>query len=379
MRLTYRPVTKPTHLRRAQMVGAAVAVVMVAGGPATARLTRAAAPSPSATSAASAATDGWSQLLPTTAPLPRDSAEVGYDTGTRTVVISGGEAGCGPLGREVYRDTWTWDGKAWKEVATNAPPVFGVPAAYDGATQTFDVLWFPGCADLPEMSEWDGQAWTGTQTADTQPEPDTDGVMAYDPSTQTLILWSPTAGSDPNSTSTPPEQSTTWSWDGTTWDQLAPSVSPPPSVGDTQDVQMVYDQATSQLLLYGDHSQAMWAWNGNQWSELSGSGGPSPRVGSSTVYDAALGEALLFGGDTVTAGSPASANQAETYSLGAPLNDLWAWNGSAWQQLHPATSPPARFDAQMAYDPASGQVVLFGGAVNETADVADTWVYGSAS
>ena len=358
------------------MVGAAVAVVMAAGGPATALLTRAAAPSPSA---ATAATDGWSQLLPTTAPLPRDSAEVGYDTSTRTLVISGGEAGCGPVGREVYRDTWTWDGKAWKEVATDAPPVFGVPAAYDGATQTFDVLWFPGCADSPEMSEWNGQAWAGTQTADTQSEPDTDGVMAYDPSTQTLVLWSPTAGSDPNSTSTPPEQSTTWSWDGTTWSQLSPSVSPPPTVGATQDVQMVYDQASSQILLYGDYSQAMWAWNGSQWSELSGSGGPSPRAGSSTVYDAALGEALLFGGDAVTAGSSASANPAATYTLGAPLNDLWAWNGSAWQQLHPAKSPPARFDAQMAYDAASGQVVLFGGAVNDTADVADTWVYGSAS
>jgi hypothetical protein len=142
---------------------------------------------------------------------------------------------------------------------------------------------------------------------------------------------------------------------------------------------MVYDPATSQILLYGDHSQAMWAWNGSQWSELSGSGGPSPRVGSSMVYDSALSEALLFGGDTATAYTTASASQAETYTLGAPLNDLWAWNGSAWQQLHPATSPPARFYAQMAYDGADGQVVLLGGAVNDTADIADTWVYGPRS
>jgi type II secretory pathway component GspD/PulD (secretin) len=129
MRLTYRPVTKPKDLRpmgtrgrldpgdqtgvtasaraprlsarRTHLIGAAVAVVMVAGGPATALLTSAAAPSPSVTPTASAATDDWSQLLPTTAPLPRDSAEVAYDTSTSTVVISGGEAGCSPLGREV--------------------------------------------------------------------------------------------------------------------------------------------------------------------------------------------------------------------------------------------------------------------------------------
>ena len=407
MRLTYRPVSAPKDLRpggtgvhldpggqtavtasargprlrarRTHLIGAAVAVVMAAGGPATALLTSAAAPSPSVTPAASAASDLWSQLHPATAPLPRDSAAVAYDPSNHTVVVSAGESGCGGLGREVYTDTWTWNGSAWTQVSTQAPPTVGVPNAYDAATGTFDALWFPGCADSPEMSEWNGQTWAGAQTADTQPEPDTDGVMAYDPSSQTLILWSPTAGSDPNSTSAPPYQSSTWNWDGTTWSLLSPSISPPPSVGDSQDVQMVYDPATSQILLYGDHSQAMWAWNGSQWSELSGSGGPSPRVGSSMVYDSALSEALLFGGDTATAYTTASASQAETYTLGAPLNDLWAWNGSAWQQLHPATSPPARFYAQMAYDGADGQVVLLGGAVNDTADIADTWVYGPRS
>jgi hypothetical protein len=381
MRLTGRPVIA----RRTGLTVAAVAIVIVAGGAATARLTSAAASSPSATPAAGAATDDWSQLLPTTAPLPRDSAEVAYDTSTSTVVMSGGEASCGPLGREVYQDTWTWDGKAWKEVATNAPPVFGMPAAYDGATQTFDVLWYPGCADGPTTSEWNGQSWGGgggQQTAQTAQTafPDNDGAMAYDASTQTIILWSPSPPfqQSPTSTTTP-SGSTTWSWDGTTWNELSLSISPPPSVGDSRDVQMVYDTATSQVLLYGDHSQAMWAWNGSKWSELSGSGAPSPRVGASMVYDSALGEALLFGGDTASGYRPASASQGETYVLGPPLNDLWAWNGSGWQQLHPATSPPARFYAQMAFDGADGQVVLFGGAVNDTADIADTWVYGPAS
>jgi hypothetical protein len=356
----------------------AAAVLFAAGAPTTVARTSAAA---SSTTAA----DDWSQLTPTTAPLPRDSAEVAYDTSTSTVVMSGGEASCGPLGREVYQDTWTWDGKAWKEVATNAPPVFGVPAAYDGATRTFDVLWYPGCADGPATSEWNGVSWgggVGGQTAQQQQTawPGEDGAMAYDPATETLVLWSPSPPFDPNETSAPPSESTTWSWDGSTWNLLSTSVAPPPSLGESKDVQMVYDSATSLILLYGDHSQAIWAWNGSDWSELYGTGaGPSPRVGSSMVYDSALGEALLFGGDTVTGYSPASASQAETYTLGAPLNDLWAWNGTAWLQLHPATSPPARFYAQMAFDASSGQVVLFGGSVNPVADIADTWVYGPAS
>jgi hypothetical protein len=358
--------------RRGVLLLAAAAIAPLAGGPPSLRLTG--TPTPSAVVAA-----GWSELQPATAPLPRDSAAIAYDAATQTVVVSSGETGCAGIDREVYTDTWTWNGSRWVQVSTDAPPAFGVPNAYDGATGTVDVLWFPGCADSPEMSEWNGQSWTGTQTPDTQGEPDTDGAMAYDASTQSLVLWSPTAGDDLSPAPSSPDSST-WRWNGSTWAPLSPAISPPPSIGDSQDVQMVYDQATGRILLYGDHTQAMWSWDGTNWTQLATGGGPSPRVGSSMVYDPALNETLLFGGNAVSDFEPAQANNGRAgYTLGAPLNDLWAWNGSSWQQLHPATSPPARFFSQMAYDPASGQVVLFGGAVNDIADVADTWVYGPAS
>src|SRR5215469_2060068 len=43
------------------------------------------------------------------------------------------------------------------------------------------------------------------------------------------------------------------------------------------------------------------------------------------------------------------------------LSDTWVWDGSTWTQQHPATHPPARRGASMAYDAATGNVVLFGG------------------
>ena len=46
---------------------------------------------------------------------------------------------------------------------------------------------------------------------------------------------------------------------------------------------------------------------------------------------------------------------------GGFLDDTWTWNGSTWTQMTPATSPPARDSASMAYDPGTGQLVLFGG------------------
>ena len=44
-----------------------------------------------------------------------------------------------------------------------------------------------------------------------------------------------------------------------------------------------------------------------------------------------------------------------------PLGDTWTWDGHAWTHEHPATAPPARFGGLMAYDPQSRSVLLIGG------------------
>ena len=44
-----------------------------------------------------------------------------------------------------------------------------------------------------------------------------------------------------------------------------------------------------------------------------------------------------------------------------------------WTQLSPATSPPARYSASMAYDPATGNMVLFGGIGSSGNTLSDTW------
>jgi hypothetical protein len=44
------------------------------------------------------------------------------------------------------------------------------------------------------------------------------------------------------------------------------------------------------------------------------------------------------------------------------LNDTWNWNGTTWTELFPATSPSVRDGTTMAFDQATGQLILFGGA-----------------
>lgn len=46
-----------------------------------------------------------------------------------------------------------------------------------------------------------------------------------------------------------------------------------------------------------------------------------------------------------------------------------------WTQQAPSASPPARFGEGMAYDPATGNVVLFGGLGNHGFD-GGTWTWG---
>ena len=55
-----------------------------------------------------------------------------------------------------------------------------------------------------------------------------------------------------------------------------------------------------------------------------------------------------------------------------PLNDTWSWNGQTWTELHPATSPPARYNASLTYDPQTQSDLLFSG-MGTSGTLNDTW------
>jgi hypothetical protein len=58
---------------------------------------------------------------------------------------------------------------------------------------------------------------------------------------------------------------------------------------------------------------------------------------------------------------------------GNELGDTWAWTGTDWEQLAPTNQPPARFGATMAYDPAGERLILFGGTNGGLLN--DTWAW----
>jgi len=185
--------------------------------------------------------------------------------------------------------------------------------------------------------------------------------MAYDPATGNMVLFGGIDGSDS-------VLNDTWTWNGTTWTEVFPATSPPARIS----ASMAYDPATGNMVLFGgagtsgDINDDTWTWNGSIWTQQHPATSPPARFTASMAYDPATGNMVLFGGldgsDSV-------------------LNDTWTWNGTTWTEVFPATSPPARFTASMAYDPATGNIVLFGGLGSFGSDSAltDTWTWNGST
>jgi hypothetical protein len=63
-----------------------------------------------------------------------------------------------------------------------------------------------------------------------------------------------------------------------------------------------------------------------------------------------------------------------TGGSGTMLSDTWIWDGSTWSEQFPIASPPARYGASLVYDASTGNLVLFGG-ISADGDLSDTWTW----
>ena len=180
-----------------------------------------------------------------------------------------------------------------------------------------------------------------------------------------------------------------------------------------------YDPAEHEIVMFGGSSApgsgsvygGTWTWNGRAgaWAEQHPARSPSPRTGAAMVWDPATRQLLLFGGSQLagTAGgfldgtwtwdgqtwrrlhpadSPSARHNADMFYDGAMhevilfggyngayLRDTWAWNGQTWRQLHPAASPSARDTESLVYDPDSRTAIMYGGLSASRGRLSDTW------
>jgi hypothetical protein len=232
----------------------------------------------------------------------------------------------------MFGDTWTWDGRNWTRLnPASSPPGRSLGAmAYDAAggnTVLFGGGWANSDAPVTDTWTWDGTSWTQRHPAVSPPYL----LMAsatYDAARQVVML---VGGGDPFQT---------WTWNRSTWVQQHPAHSP----SGRFDAAMAYDASTKRVVLFGgyfpgDQLTDTWTWDGSDWRQERPRTAPPVGEGFAAYDNNRQNVVLFIAGQT------------------------WTWNGTDWTLQHPAVSPPTRVNSRMVYDEAVGKVVVFGGKV----------------
>lgn len=207
---------------------------------------------------------------PSSSPSPcatftaRAESGLAYDSDRQNMVLFGG------AGKQIYGDTWLWSGSCWKPAnPTGAPsPRYETAAAFDPNTHV--VVVYGGRTEtdawLDDTWTWDGGTWTQVQQT---PHPVMRfAIGAFDPAIGKVVVYG--LSSDYSTAET-------WTWNGS-WQQIATSVAPPPRFSSA----LGYDASSGAVILFGGRQTLgyladTWAFDGVSWKQLSPSISPPAR------------------------------------------------------------------------------------------------------
>jgi len=198
--------------------------------------------------------------------------------------------------------------------------------------------------------------------------------VAYDPGLGELVMYG--AGCEFCASNS------TWIYDGFTWFNITfllqyfYNVTPPALFA----VGMAYDPLWGGIIMTGGFyasgaaSPETWLYNGSGWNNLTSQLGSVPPISgfAPLVYDGALGDLVSVDGCT---SFTCAGIWNQTELLGGP-GSVWVWD----ENVGPSERPV--FAYQMAYDPVTSDIVLFGGRYTNATDAFNqtntTWIYTSA-
>ncbi len=189
--------------------------------------------------------------------------------------------------------------------------------------------------------------------------------MVYDQSLRKTVMF---GGFDVNNV----YQNKTWQWNGTAWTEQKKKRAPARGLAS-----MWYDPVVRKTVIFGgigrrnpdgriERYNDMWAFDANGWVELKPAAKPTTRYGAQVAVDPTTNKTILFGGlriDTDDKGL-----QKQNYT-----NDTWEWDGTTWRQIQTAIAPSPRQNVGMEFNPATGEIILFGGWSGYFHS--DTWVF----
>lgn len=292
----------------------------------------------------------WAEKTPASKPSVRGHAQMAYHPDNGVLLFGG----VGPPGNTFLGDTWAWNGSSWIKLSQSGPSARGGHRiAYDAMRDEIVLFGGHDGAYRDDTWVWDGSNWTEKTGLTTKPGPRSWHGMAYDETRQVVVLFGGWNGGS--------YLGDTWEWNGATWTKVSQTG---PSA---REARALAFHPSNGIVLFGGGAgtpqNETWTWNGTVWTKLTGPGNqPTPdRYGSAMVYDALLQKIVLFGGNS----------QPE-------LNDTWAWDGERWCMICANSDGSAldrRFGHAMAFDAARGKTVMFGGYINVTDRLDDTWEF----
>lgn len=196
-------------------------------------------------------------------PGIREAAGMTYDAKRRQTILFGGSQG-----EKAMADTWTWNGTNWTLVSETGPAGrFPAGFVYDSArevTMLFGGHRFNsnGVEMFGDTWIWDGKAWRQIATTSVAAPAPRDGARAvFDARRKQVLLF----GGIEIST-TVKYFNDIWSWNGTKWSEI--KVVAPPGRGHHT---MAYDAARDRVLLFGGARKMgeilndTWEWDGSKW------------------------------------------------------------------------------------------------------------------
>jgi N-acetylneuraminic acid mutarotase len=295
------------------------------------------------------ATRVWSERKPSSPPSGRESFGLVWDAAHAKAVLFGGSQGK----YSSYDDVWEWDaaGATWAERkrTSAAKPLarYGHAMAYDGNRKR--VVVFGGYdnrnlgesrgVSLKDVWDWDPEtgAWT-TLLAGTEgnlPAPRSYASLVSDDKGARLELFAGAVLKSGGGAST--------GAGGAIYDpRLAQDgATASDEVWELDPAKPAFSNRTLQLI--ADH--------------------PTSSAGQAMAFNPATGKTYLFGGE----------------ENGKAIDELWAWDGKAWERQPADVRPTPRWRASLAYDPVRLSLILYGGSGNSAdgssigGSLDDTW------
>lgn len=243
----------------------------------------------------------------------RGHAAMAYDSHRNQLIVQGGfEAIFGTDTVNRFNDTWEWDGRSWRVVATDGPAQRDHHAMVYDPVRRVTILFggnkFNGTSNdlLADTWSWDGRKWT--KLADAGPPARATHRMVFDGARKRVVMF---GGWGPDDKLL----NDTWAWDGQAWTRIAEGG---PSARFA--TRMAYDGARDRIVLFGGRGGAgdlgdTWEFDGQAWKQLELAGPPIRNI-HDMAYDSKNRRVVMFGG----------------FNAPRRFNDLWSFDGVQWRQ-----------------------------------------------